>query len=167
MTKIDEGTYEIFTTKADAIYKFRRLQGYCRGQVSGENPIFFSCSKKGKIRIMDHPMEHDVDRRNATNLYAQVTEQDGKTYVTYYTAFSNTSHVLKITSIITTVLLAVLGSILTLIKGVFPLPLLFAIPCLLIELRIGSNEKNCVSKDSEALLQELKNRVQAVNLWDK
>ena len=49
MKKINQGKYEVFTTKEDAIDKFMQMQGVCREKISGDNLIEFYCQKNGKI----------------------------------------------------------------------------------------------------------------------
>ena len=99
MKKISQGQFEIRATKADAIDKFMQMQGVCREELSSENLIEFYCSKKGKIAITNPPKKH-IEHTNSTNLYAEIIEQDGKTYITYYTVYSHFNNVLKIISLI-------------------------------------------------------------------
>ena len=96
MKKITQGEYEIFTTKEDAIDKFMQMKGICREKISDENLINFYCSKKGKIIITDPPRRgRGIHLDNSTNLFADIIEQNGKTYVSYYTSFSKSNNIFK------------------------------------------------------------------------
>ena len=72
--EIEQGKFEIFTTKADAIDKFMQMQGVCREELSSENLIEFYCSKKGKIAITNPPKKH-IEHTNSTNLFAEIIEE--------------------------------------------------------------------------------------------
>ena len=98
MKKIDQGQHEIFTTKSDAINKFMQMQGVCRGELNGEKQIEFYCHKNGEIAITNPPRRH-TQNINSTNLFAKMIEQDGKTYLTYYTTYSQCHNILKVTSL--------------------------------------------------------------------
>lgn len=169
MKKISQGKYEIFTTKEDAIDKFMQMQGVCRGEISGENPIKFYCSKKGEISITDPPTRH-VENTNSTSLFAEVIEQDGKTYAAYYTVFSKFSNVLKLILLAIDIIVVVFAIIFAIKSAdktasliVFVLGLVFFISQLFTSTQEGKNSPN----DSEILVKELEKRVDAVNLWDK
>ena len=71
MKKIEQGMFEIFTSKADAINKFMQMQGVCREELSSENLIEFYCSKKGKISITNPP-PRKVDKCDYTKGYWQI-----------------------------------------------------------------------------------------------
>ncbi len=170
MKRISEGRFEVFTTKADAIDKFQRLQGGCRGKIHGEKDIWFYCSRKGKITISNPPTRH-IEHHNSTDLLAEIIEQDGKTYVTYYTAFSKTTNVMKIISIIVCAALAGTSVALSIANqenrlAFFLFPVL-ALGFFIAQLVAGVKEEKCSSEDSEIMVYELEKRVEAVNLWDK
>ena len=169
MEKISQGKYEIFTTKADAIDRFMQMQGVCREEISGENPIQFYCSKKGKIVITNPPTRH-IEKDNSTNLFAEILELDGKTYVTYYTAFSKSSNVLKLIFLAIYILMAVFAIVLCIVgeDKTYYLPiLLLALVFFGIKLFACTKAEKNSPKDSEILIKELEKRVEAVNLWDK
>ena len=169
MKKISQGQFEIRTTKVDAIDKFIQMQGVCREKINSENPIEFYCSKKGKIIITNPPTKR-VESHNSTNLFADVVEQDGKTYVTYYTAFNKTNNILNLIFIIVYLLIGIFAVIFAITDGnkIYYLPVLL-LGVLLFGYKFFTNakeEKNS-PKDSEIMIKELQKRVEAVNLWDK
>ena len=169
MKKISQGKYEIFTTKQDAIDKFMQLQGTCREEISGENCIEFYCFENGKIIITNPPRRH-IENENSTELFAEIIEQDDKTYVTYYTAFSKSSNVLKMIFIVIYLLLAVfaiIGIIIFKVKT-YHLPVLaFGLISFGIKLFYSTKEEKNSPKDSAVHIKEHEKRVEAVNLWDK
>ena len=169
MEKISQGKFEIYTTKADAIDKFMQMQGVCREELSSENLIEFYCSKKGKIIITNPPTKR-VESDNSTNLFADVIEQDGKTYVTYYTTFNKINNILNLIFIIAYLLMGVFAVVFTVTYGnkIYYLPILI-LGVLLFGYKFFTNtkeEKNS-PKDSEIMIKELQKRVEAVNLWNK
>ena len=112
MKKIAQGKFEIFATKRDAIDRFMQLQGVCRENISGEKAIQFNCTSKGEIFITNPPTRR-VEKLISIYLNADIIEQDGKTYVSYYTRFSKFSNVLKLISQI----LILIGTIFAFISG--------------------------------------------------
>lgn len=169
--KLSEGKYEILTTKDDAIDKFMQMQGICREELSNEKAIEFKCFKDGKIFISNLPTRH-IENDNATDLFAQVVEQNGKTYVTYYTNFNKSVIVWKFIFIILDILLGLFAILLSFVypneKSVYLIPFGFICTVLLIcRLISASKEEKHAPKDSAILIHELEKRVQAVNLWDK
>ena len=169
MKKINQGKYELFTTKQDAIDKFMQMQGICREEISGNNNIEFCCSKKGKIIITNPPTKH-VENDNSTNLFAEISEHDGKTYVAYYTAFSKSSNVSKLISLAIYLMMAVFAIALIIIGKEKTYYLPFLVLALLFygfKMFAATKEENNSAKDSKILINELEKRVEAVNLWDK
>ena len=169
MKKISQGQFEIRTTKADAIDKFMQMQGFCREELSSENLIEFYCSKKGKIAITNPPKRH-IEHTNSTNLFAEIIEEDGKTYVTYFTAYSHFNNVLKFIYFIMLIVMAIIAIVLAVAnvdKTVSPIVLVFCLLFFVFQLfNIAKEQKNS-PKDSEIMIKELQKRVEAVNLWDK
>ena len=169
MKKISQGKYELFTTKADAIDKFMQLQGICREEISGEKPIDFYCTKKGKIIITNPPTKR-VESHHSTNLFAEVVQQEGKTYVTYYTKFDKLNNILNLIFIVIYLLIGVLAIVFAIASKneIYYLPiLLFGVLLFGYNLLINTKEETNSPKDSEILIKELEKRVEAVNLWDK
>lgn len=167
MNKIDQGKYELLTTKADAIEKFMQMQGVCREKISDENLIEFHCSKKGEIIITNPPQRH-IENRISTELFAEIIEQDGKTHVVYYTAFSKLKNVTKLILLGLDIIIAIFAIIFAIISGDKKLFLLvFALVFLAFQLFAGSKEKKNSPKDSDVLIKELEKRIEAVNLWEK
>ena len=169
MKKIEQGKFEIFTTKADAIDKFMQMQGVCREELSSENLIEFYCSKKGKITITNPPKRH-IEHTNSTNLFAEIIEEDGKTYVTYFTVYSHFNNVLKFISLIMSIAMAIIAIVLAVANiGITASPIILGF-CLLIfvfQLFYSAKEQKNSPKDSKIMIKELQKRVEAVNLWDK
>lgn len=169
MSKILQGKFEIYTSKADAIDKFMQMQGVCREQISGENQIEFYCSKRGEIIISDPPKRNRTIT-NSTNLFAEIIEQDGKTYVTYYTKFDKPNNILNIIFITLYSIIVMFYIAFAISKGNISVYLIFLILVLvfwIFKLRDATWEKSNSPKDSEILIKELEKRVEAVNLWDK
>lgn len=98
MKKISQGKFEICTTKVDAIDKFMQLQGLCRKEINGYQKIEFYCTKKGKITVTNSPSKH-IENTHSTSLHGQIIEQDGETYVSYYTVYRHYNNILKKISI--------------------------------------------------------------------
>ena len=166
MKKISQGKYEIFTTKDDAINKLMQVQGICRQNINDEEPIQFYCSKKGKIAISSPQGRRRGSPVNATNLHAEVIEQDNKTYVTFYTGFHRIIHALNII----TTLIYVFTAIFAVVIQNNILLLLMAtlyLASLVFELSVTEKGKRNSPKDSEILIKELEKRIDAVNNWDK
>ena len=169
MKHITQGEYELFTTKAEAIHRFRQMQGVCRGHMSDKNPIAFYCSAKGRITLTNPP-SRELGHRSATKLFGQVTERDGKTYVAYHTGYDRSVHTVKMLSFILLAVLAALTIVLVLADVQttgFPVGLVVCFVAVVFQLFTMSKEGENSPKDSEILINELKNRVEAVNLWDK
>lgn len=165
MRKKVQGKYEIFTYKEDAIRKFRKLQGVCRGQFNNGNPMDFRCSKKGKITIQNAPTQ-SVEHTSATRLFAEVIEEDGKTYVVYYTMHNKAENVLKIILLVSDLLLLIYSFTLAVQEPHFiflTLGLLSGGALLLANI----SESRNAPMDFAVMINELENRVEAVNLWDK
>lgn len=172
MKKISRGKYEIFTTKEDAIHKFMQMEGICREEISGENQIQFYCSKKGKIVISNPPIIRQIyiDNDISTILFAKVIEQDNKTYVTYYTSFIKSANTLKSFSLAMKLIVAIAGIISAVVQKNKTISLLLLILCLVYvasRLFVNAKEKSNAPKDSEIMIKELENRINAVNQWDK
>ncbi len=169
MKKIEQGRYEIFANKADAIERFMHLRGVCREKLNGEDYIEFCCFRNGEITITNPP-RRGVKNVNSTNLFAEIIEQDGKTYVTYYTSFNKINNALKSISLLLDIIFAVFALAFTFVCDyklysviVFALCLVFFVYRMSIVLK----EKNNSPNDSKILIRELEKRVEAVNLWDK
>ena len=170
MRKIEQGKYELFTTKKDAIDKFMQMQGVCIEEISGEKPILFYCTKKGKIAI-NSPPGTQFERTISTNLFAQIIEHDGKTYITYYTAYSKFHSIFKVVTFVYLIVMAIVAIILTVVNASMnEILLIFLVLSLLFfifQLYNSAKEQKNSPKDSKILIKELEKRVEAVNLWDK
>ncbi len=169
MKKISQGKYELLTTKADAIDKFMKLQGVCREELSRDNPIEFYCSKKGKVTITNPPRKY-IENTNSTNLFAEIIEQEGKTYITYYTVYSRFNNFLKVTYLMMLIVMAILAIVLAVTdvdKTVSPIILVLCLVFFVFQLFNTAKDKRNSPEDSEIMIKELQKRVEAVNLWDK
>ncbi len=169
MKKLSEGRYELFTTKADAIDKLMQLEGSGRRTLSGDHAIYFYCSEKGEIVISNPPTRH-VGNETSTDLFGEVVEDDGKTYVTYYTAYSRSSTVFKLIHYVVNILLTavcVAVAVMSGEKGLALLWLLFGLAFFVYRLVVDVKEPKHAPQDAAILVEELENRVDAVNYWDK
>lgn len=158
MKKINQGKFEISTTKVDAIDKFLQMQGVCRKKISGENPIQFYCTKKGKI-VITNPPTRSVERENSTKLFADIVEQEGKTYVKYYTVFDRTNNILKMFFLTMYIIMAIVAIILAITNvdtSVSLIVLVFCLTFFVFKLFSATNEKNNSPNDFEILINELK-----------
>lgn len=167
--KIDQGRFEVFTTREDAIDKFMQMQGICREEISGENLIEFYCHKNGKIIITNPPTQR-IESDNSTNLFAEILEQDDKVYVIYYTSFSKSNNILKYIFFVLYLLMGVFAIVITIHTNdkIYYLPIFF-LGLLLFSFQLFSatKEKKNAPRDSRIMVEELEKRVEAVNKWDK
>jgi len=169
MKKISKGKFEISATKTNAIDKFMQMQGLCREEINGDQRIEFYCTKKGKITVTNPPSRH-IEHTYSTALYGEVIEQDGKTYVAYYTVYSHYNNVLKIISLVMLTVMSVFAIVSTVADFGKKAPyIIFVLCCALFIFQLINTlkEKKNSPRDSEIMVRELKNRVDAVNLWDK
>lgn len=169
MKKINQGKFELLTTKTDAIDKFMQMQGLCREEINGYQRIEFYCTKKGKITVTNSPSRH-IEHTYSTSLYGEVVEQDGKVYVAYYTVYSRYNNVLKIISLIMLTIMSVFAIISAVADAGQKAPyIIFALFCALSVLQLINmlKEKKNAPRDSKIMVEELEKRVEAVNLWDK
>ena len=93
--KTEHKKIEVFTSKDDAINKFMQMQGICQNKLTNGSSIEFFCTKKGKIAI-SNPPTYKAARENSTKLFGNIIEEDNKTYVTLYTAYSSANNIIKI-----------------------------------------------------------------------
>ena len=172
MQKIEQGEFEIFTTQKDAIDKLMQLDEDCRDESSSGYCLEFLCDKKGNIIISSPVSMHRRDSANQISSYlkGKVVERDGKTYVEYFTAYSKVDNVSKIIYIAIMLLCAVFAVFLAIVQG----DSFFSIAFLVVGVAVcisglsqSVKEKDHVTGDSKIMVQELKNRVDAVNMWDK
>ncbi len=169
MKKIAEGKFEIFTTRADAIDKLMQLQGLCREEINGYQRIEFYCTKKGEITATNPPSKH-IEHTYSTALYGEVIEQDGKTYVEYYTVYSRYNNALKIISLVMLTVMSVFAIASAVVDSTGKAPYIIFLLCCafyVFQLINTLKEKKNAPRDSEIMVEELKKRVEAVNLWDK
>lgn len=169
MKKISQGKLELFTSKEDAIDKFMQMQGLCREEINDYQKIEFYCTKKGKITVTNSPSKH-IENTFSTSLYGEVIEQDGKTYVSYYTVYSHFNNILKVISLVSLILMSLLAIAFIFIDFGTNAPyILFVLCCALnvFELINALKEKKNAPRDSKIMVGELEKRVEAVNLWEK
>ena len=164
MKKINEGKLEIFTDMQDAIDKFLELEGICREHISGDNCIYFYCSKKGKITLTNPPRRSVND--NSTRLHGQIFEENGKTHVSYHTDFDKSNNVLKL---VMTMIYLVFGiyCLINIRKPMYSLLMVVSIAGFVYDIITIIKEKRNSNDDSKILIKELENKVDAVNNWDK
>lgn len=162
--KIEHEKIEVFTSKDDAINKLMQMQGICQSKLTNDNSIEFFCTKKGKIAI-SNPPTNKIAKENSAKLFGNIIEEDNKTYISFYTSYSNANNITKI------IYLAIM-----LISAMFSFfvdkatPRIVLILCFLIfgsMLFIAAKEKSNSPNDSNILISELKRHVNAINNWDK
>ncbi len=169
MENINEGKYEIFTTKADAINKFRQMQGICREELTDRSRIEFRCSRKGKITVTNPKRGNNNTASSSTMLFAKVIEQDGKTYATYYTTYSGLNNAFNFINITILIIVCIIAIVLAVTMDNMITLILLGLSLLLyiFELFRNRKEKTNFPKDSEIMINELQKRVEAINKWDK
>jgi len=168
MKKIVQGRYALSCTKEEAIERFQEMAGYCRERISDDNPIRFSCSKKGRIVIYDPPNGRSVNDA-CTKLCGEIVAQEGRVYVAYYTTFDKADSVIKMICNLVYVIMSLLAIAFAIIKAE-SFTTLIAIGCLVLSVRllyVSVNEKGYSYQDSEILIKVLEERVKAVNRWDE
>ncbi len=144
------------------------MEGYCRERISDDNPIIFVCSKKGKIAIYDPPGRHSVNDA-CTKLYGEIVEQEGRTYITYYTAFSKFESITKMIFNIIYLIMSLLASIFAVANTKPAIALITCVVCFVLGVRqlyVSVDEKGYAYQDSEIMIKVLEERVNAVNRWD-
>lgn len=162
--KTEHKKIEVFTSKDDAINKFMQMQGICQNKLTNGSSIEFFCTKKGKIAI-SNPPTYKAARENSTKLFGNIIEEDNKTYVTLYTAYSSANNIIKI---IYLTIMAFSATFSFFVDKATPRIIL--ILCFLLFgylLFISAKEKSNSPTDSNILISELKKRADAINNWDK
>lgn len=166
---IKQGEIEISSKKSEAIDRLMQLQGICREELSDESRIEFTVFKSGKISIKNLSSRHN-GISNATRLFGNVIERDGKAYISYYTNFSGADYILKLISLAVWILFCISGLLLTFFNGFdYPwgLVLLFCSVFYCFYFFSAFKNKSNSTDDSEILINELLKRVEAINNWDK
>ncbi len=172
MKTIQEGRYELLTTKAEAIDRFMQMQGICRERMSGDHAMEFFCFKDGKILIMDPPSKRGRGDRS-THLSAQVVEQEGETYVTFCTKYDEANRVYNLVFGAIGIVMLLVALVFVALK-VMPASGFMTVPMALVCLSLyvyrmveDAKEKGQAPQDADVLIRELKNRVDAVNRWEE
>lgn len=167
--KVKEGVFEVKTSKAEAIARFRMLQGECREALSGDKTIEFLCTKKGRISI-GSPSSRYVENQASTSLTARVVEREGKTCVVWHTSFDGLNNVTKWIALGFDGVMVALALWFALFGGLSPLYALLCIVGLTVatfKLFDTSGERRNAAYDSSILVEELERRVSAVNDWHR
>ena len=169
MKKLEQGKYEVFTTKKDAIDKFMQMEGVCRERLSDDSYIVFYCWENGNIAICER-LSGRREYEHSTRLFGKVVEQDGKTYVTFYTRFDKGNQVLKVIFLVLSIMIAIASILFSFAnpqKSASILLVGLSLAMFVFQLLSTVKEQDYAPKDSAKLVQELERRVQAVNMWDK
>lgn len=162
--KIEQGKIEVLTSKDDAINKFMQMQGVCQSKLCNDNSIEFFCTKKGKFAI-SNPPTHLFSKEISTKLFGNIIQENNKTYITFYTAYSSANNITKVIYLIIMAASTILAFFVD--KTV---PIIILILCFILfgyMLFITTKEKGNSQTDSDILISELKRRVDAINNWDK
>lgn len=173
MKKLAEGRFEISAKRSVAIDRFMQLRGESRETTCGGERIMFYCYKNGNIALTNPPTtrgRYSIKYSNSTELFAEIKEIGGKTYVSYYTSFSLANNILKIATFTVGTIITVLAIISAIFGdskiGEFII-LAFCLAFYGHFIYRSIKEKSDSPKDSEILVRELEKRVDAVNNWDK
>lgn len=169
MKKISQGKFEVFTTKADAIDKLIQLQGGCKDIKNSNNYIIeFYCNKNGKITVESQWSRHNPQKAKVfTKLYGEVIEQVDKTYINYYTSFSNKSVLIRISSFIIAIIVLSIFMMFVAEKVKDLIAIIVCIVGLIFQLISIEKEKKNLSENSDIFIEVLENKVNIVNNWDK
>ena len=168
MGRIGQGEFPIFTTKEDAIGKFRQMQGICRNQMSDDERIEFLCSRRGRIRLGEPSSRRGP--QNPTELFGKVIAREGKTFVTYRTSFSGTGHASNLVASLLGAAVTVFGIVFAVSAKEPAVTLAVLILCLgfwFYQLLVNLQKPSSASADSYVLIKELERRVDAVNHWNE
>lgn len=169
MKKIDQGKLKLHTSKNDAINKFLQLQGVCKDVKNSNNcRVEFFCNKKGKISIVSLRDRYSIKNSQIlTELYAQVIENSGETYISYYTSLKK-EKIIIIWSAFIVAIIVLLLSLLILDRKILTLGIIFlCIYALIYQLSSIKREKDNPSENSEIYIRVLEQKVDTVNNWEK
>lgn len=169
MKKINQGEFEVFTTKTDAIDKLMQLQGVCKDIKNSNNYIIeFCCNKNGKITVESQWSRHNPQKAKVlTKLYGEVIEQANKTYINYYTSFSNMSVFARLSCFIIAIIILSIFMVFVTDKIKALIAIIVCIIGLVFQLISIGKERQNLTENSNILVEVLKNKVNIVNNWDK
>ena len=169
MKKIEQGEFELFTTKADAIDRLMQMQVVCKDIKSSNGcSIAFYCDKNGKITVESQRSRHNPQKSQIfTKLYGEIIEHTNKTYIRYYTAFSNIGVFTRISCFIIAIIILSIFVMLISDKIKALIAIIVCVVGLVFQLISIEREKKTLSKNSNILIEVLENRVNAINDWDK
>lgn len=169
MKKITQGKLEFFTSKADAINKLIQLQGVCKDIENSNNcSIYFYCNKNGKITVESLRSRHDPKKAQIfTRLYGEITEQNDKAYINYYTVFNYMSVFARISFFIIAIIILSIFMIFVSDKIKALIAIVVCVIGLVFQLITIEKEKKNLSENSNTLIDVLENKVNIINNWDK
>ena len=178
---LEETVLEVNESKEETIEKLRLQMGFCSSQDSDDDHLYFWCTKKGKLGFFTQPNRNS--RPNAYFYYynmdsriysvrGKVLSENGKTVVKLYSVYSRLNSVIRAIDIITTLLALIVFFV---IKGAtgqeIPMGDLLKLGGALFLAGVGTfvltSEKRNKKSDLDIMKQEVINRVEAINHWDK
>ncbi len=169
MKKIEQGKFEIFTSKTDAISKLIQLQGICKDiKNSNDCRIMFHCDKRGKITV-----ESDDDRYNPkkalilTKLYGEIIEQANKTYINYYISLANKNIFLRIGVFVSAIIILLIFGLFIDDKFKVLIAIVICVIGLVFQCISIKNEKRDPSLNSKILIKVLEDKINTINNWEK
>lgn len=165
MKIIDQGKLKLNTSKSVAIDRFLELQGTYSVTKGARHPsLELSCSRYGDICIKYYMSKYNEKYSGLpSQLNAQIIEENGETYVSYYTSMNNSRVILVCGALISTIILCLLFiiSIQVLIAAVA------CIIALIIYVYSVLNDHSNPYANSDVYVNALKKYIDAVNNWEK
>ncbi len=170
---LDETVIELKTDFETTMERLQSLQGVCRNTDGEQNPLMFTCDKKGRLRVDNVPSRYSSnDRLNF--VVGEVVEENGKTVAKICSVHDRSTK--KVRNVIWTVyalvfVAFVLFGVSALKQGAHMTPkdigavVAFLALLAIIPFRTAREAKNQPA-DLETMKTEVINRVRAVDRWD-
>ena len=170
MKKNNQGIFEIFTSKTDAINKLIQLQGFYHKKNSNNTRIEFTCNKEGRI-IISNPQGHKENwcgkSKLMIKLVGKVIVQENKTFVTYYTTIGNFDIFRRLSVLAISIIICVCFGIFTADKIKALLATAVCMVAFLSQLILIIKEKENFDLNSNLLIEILEKKINDVNNWDR
>ena len=171
MKKIAQGTFEVFTSKDDAINKLREFRATCQEKNSKGGHVEFKCSKDGKIVVFNPQSRletHFGKLKLIIQLNGEVVEQNNKTsFVNYYTFISNFAIFKRLLAFVIAIIICILYGLFTDYQTEALVLTIICIVTFVLQIISIIKEKKKPSLDSNILIEVLKTKVNTINTWDK
>lgn len=169
MKKLQQGTFEIFTSKTDAISKLIQLQGICKDiKNSNDCRIMFHCDKRGKITVESLRDRYNLKKaKMLTKLHGDIFEQGNKTYINYCVFLDKKSVFLRLCVFLIAIVILSIFSVFIADKIKVLIAVIICIIGLVFQLISINKEKENPSLNSKILIKVLENKINIINNWGK